>query len=74
MKTIHDGKIIPDYIIRRETETTDEGKTRDVITLLEKFDYTSRAFLRKCMSYYFWAPSQMWYLFKGKIYFGCGMG
>ena len=50
MKTIHNGKIIPDFIVRRETETTDDGKTRDVITLLDKFDYTSRAFLRKCMS------------------------
>lgn len=50
MKGIHKGKIIPDFIVRRETETTDEGRTRDVITLLSEFDYTSRAFLRKCMS------------------------
>ncbi len=50
MKTKHKGKIIPDFIVRREKEVTDEGKTREVITLIKEFDYTSRAFLRKCMS------------------------
>lgn len=50
MKTTHKGKIIPDFIVRRETEVTDEGKTRETMTLITKFDYTSRAFLRKCMS------------------------
>ncbi len=50
MKKIHKGKVIPDYIVRREEVTTDEGKTQENITLISGFDYTSRAFLRKCMS------------------------
>ncbi len=50
MKNIHKGKVIPDFIVRRESVVTDAGETREDMTLISKFDYTSRAFLRKCMS------------------------
>lgn len=50
MKTIHKGKVIPDFIVRRETEVGDDGREKVVITLLSDFDYTSRSFLRYCVS------------------------